>query len=328
MPAIKKMIAARHIRYGPPHVLSLQQIDRPEPSPDEVLIRVHASTVNRTDDGFLRAKPFIVRAFAGLTKPKYTITGSEFAGEVVSLGSNVSQFKIGDAVCGFKDDDFGFGCHAQFTAMPERGLITLIPEGVSFQQAAPAMEGAHYALFYIRGAKVKRGQSAFVNGGTGAIGSAAIQILASMGVTVSATSGTANMDVVKAFGAKTVIDYEKEDFTQIDDHFDFIFDAVGKSTFGRCKHLLKKGGVYASSELGPFAQNPFLALWTRWFGAHKVIFPIPKNTQEDGDYIASLMASGQFTPLIDRTYPLTDIAAAFTYVNTGQKTGNVVIDID
>lgn len=322
-----KMIASRQRRYGPPDVLAVEQVCRPQPGAKEVLIRVHASTVNRTDDGFLRAKPFIIRLFAGLLKPKFKITGSEFAGEIVKLGDDVEGFKIGDAVCGFKDDDFGFGCHAQYTTMAADGMMALIPDILTYESAAPAMEGAHYALFYIRASKIQKGQTAFVNGGTGAIGSAAIQILKSMGVRVTATAPTAYIETVRELGAEPVIDYQKDDFTRITETFDLIFDAVGQSTYGHCKHLLNEGGVYASSELGPFAQNPFLAFWTQRFGRHKVIFPIPKNTKEDAEFITGLMASGAFKPLIDRTYDLSEIVSAFNYVHEGQKIGNVVIRI-
>ena len=322
------MRAAVYQRYGGPEVLKISEAPMPICAVDSVLVKVHASTANRTDCGFLRGKPFIVRFFSGLTKPKSTILGCEFAGEIVEVGEKVSEFAIGDRVFGFKDDDFGFGGHAEFTAMSTRGMIAKIPDGISYAEAAASAEGAHYALHYIRAAKVSEGQSILVNGATGAIGSAAVQILAHIGANLTAVCDTENLDLVRSLGAQRVIDYTQEDFTKLDETFDFVFDAVGKSTFGRCRGILKERGIYASTELGPWAQNPFLALWSRWFGKRKVLFPIPSNLKSDIDYLCNLMSEGHYKPVIDRNYPLEQIREAFEYVETGMKTGNVVILID
>lgn len=327
MSNVKTMRAACYEQYGAPELLKIKRIPIPDCADDQVLVKVHYSTVNRTDCGFLRGQPFIVRFFAGLTKPRSTTLGCEFSGEVVEVGKAVHEFKIGDRVCGFKDDDFGFGGHAEFTTMNINGLLGKIPEHLSFAQAAPALEGGHYALSGIRSTKVKAGQKILVNGGTGGIGSAAIQIIHSLGADITAVCGPTHIDTMKRLGASKVLDYMSEDFTQLDTSFDVVFDAVGKSTFGQCKKILKPNGIYMSTELGPFAQNPFLALYTAKFSKKKVHFPIPKNLKSDGDFLCNLLETKQYLPLVDRTYALDDIIDAFHYVESGEKIGNVLLKI-
>lgn len=321
------MQAAIYRQYGGPEVLSVGQLPTPQPASGEVLVRIHASTVNRTDCGFLRGKPFIVRFFSGLRTPNAPVLGCEFAGEIISCGDGVSEFGIGDRVMGFKDDDFGFGGHAEYTCVPVSAMLARIPERFSYQQAAPALEGAHYALHYIRAAGVCAGQSVLINGATGAIGSAALQIVKQLGARAVAVCETKHVSTLKSLGADRVIDYTRQDFTQCDETFDFVFDAVGKSTFFRCRQLLHPRGFYASSELGPWSQNPFLALWTKWFGKRTVLFPIPVNRKEDAEYLCALMNDGHYTPLLDKSYTLNEIADAYRYVETGMKTGNVVIRV-
>jgi NADPH:quinone reductase-like Zn-dependent oxidoreductase len=207
------------------------------------------------------------------------------------------------------------------------GSVAKMPEGTSYQEMAPAAEGATYALSAIRAARVKNGDAVLVYGASGAIGSAAVQIVRYLGAEVVAVCGTKNLPLVTSLGAHRVIDYETEDFTQIGDRFDFIFDAVGKSSYGKCKRLLKPGGTYYSTELGPGGQNPLLAIWFSLTGSRRVIFPIPKIHKEKVEYVKMLIEQGAFRPVIDRTYPLDDIVAAATYVETGQKTGNVVVTV-
>jgi len=324
---MQTMTAAVYEHYGSPEVLELKTIPVPDYADDEVLIRVHYSTVNRTDCGFLRAEPFIVRLFAGLTKPKNTILGCEFTGEIVATGSAVTDFEIGDRVLGFKDDDFGFGGHAQFTSMSVKGLITKVPEHMSYSEAAAGLEGSHYALHYIRSAGMQKNQRVLVNGTTGSIGSAAVQLICAMDIEVTAVCATPYIEKISSLGAVNVIDYLTEDFTQLDEKFDVVFDAVGKSSFGRCKSILADDGIYVSTELGAFCQNPLLALVTPWLSKKQVKFPIPKNLRADAEHIGSLMHKKQYAPLIDRTYPLEEIRTAFEYVETGEKIGNVLIEI-
>lgn len=298
---------------------------KPKPNSDEVLIKVHYSTVNRTDCGFRSARYFISRFVTGLLKPRYTISGSEFAGEIVEVGSGVLDYKVGDKVFGF--DDVRGGAHAEFVAKPADGPFAIMPEGFGFDELAPSGEGAMYALNVIRAASVSRGQKVMVYGASGAIGSAAVQILKHLGAEVTAVCGTKNLEAVKLLGADKVVDYETEDFTRSDERFDLVFDAVGKSSYGVCKKLLTPKGVYYSSELGKGGQNPLLALWFSITGSRRVIFPIPKINKENMEYIKQMIEAGSFKPLIDRIYPLDQIVEATKYVETGQKTGNVVIKI-
>lgn len=309
-------------QYGPPEILQLREVDRPVPKAGEVLVKVHATTVNRTDCGILWGKPFIVRFFTGLTKPKRPIPGTDFAGEVVALGEGVEHLQVGERVFSFEDNVLS--SHAEYlTIAAEKVLI--IPENIDFEQAAASVEGAHYAFNFINKVPLQSGQRVLVNGATGAIGSAALQFLKHLGVEVTAVCNTKNIELIRSLGADRVIDYEKEDFTQDDQQYHFVFDAVGKSTFGKCRRLLLPGGVYISSELGPGAQNPFLALLTPWFGKKKVAFPLPVDIPRSLRFIRELLASGAFRPVIDRRYRLEEIAEAYRYVASGQKTGNVII---
>jgi NADPH:quinone reductase-like Zn-dependent oxidoreductase len=287
---------------------------------------VHATTVNRTDCGLRAAKPFIVRFFTGLSRPRVTVLGNEFAGEVEAVGPGVTSFEVGDRVFGYNGSSFG--AHAEYMVMPEDGLLATMPASLTYEEAAPSTEGSHYALSLIRNAKIQKGQDVLVNGTTGAIGSAAVQLLKHLGATVTAVCDSERLELVRDLGADRVIDYTAEDFTKDDQRYDVVLDAVGKSSFGRCKRLLKPGGIYLSTDLGPLSQNPILALVTPLFGGKKVMFPIPKDEPEMVRYFKALIESGAFRPLIDRRYRLDDIVEAYRYVETGQKIGNVVISVE
>jgi NADPH:quinone reductase-like Zn-dependent oxidoreductase len=230
------MKAVTYTTYGPPEVLQITEIEKPTPKSNEVLIRVHASTVNRTDCGFRSARYVVSRLVTGLVRPKYTVSGSEFAGEVVEVGDDVLDYMAGDKVFGF--DDVRGGAHAEYVVKPASGPFAIMPEGFSYEELAPAAEGATYALNAIRAAGVTKGQKVMVYGASGAIGSAAVQILKYLGAHVTAVCGTKNVARVQELKPDRVIDYETEDFTRLDGGFDFIFDAVGKSSYGVCKKLL------------------------------------------------------------------------------------------
>lgn len=320
------MKAAIYTQYGPPGVVSIAEIAKPVPGPNEVLVKVHASTVNRTDCGFRSAVYVISRLYSGLLRPKNQVLGCGFAGEVEAVGSDVALFAQGDKVFGY--NDVKFGSHAQYIVMGENEAIATIPAGLSYNEAAPVTEGAHYALCDIRAAKIGAGHNVLINGSTGAIGSAAVQIAKYLGARVTAVCDTKNMALVKSLGADVVIDYTKEDFTTHGGTFDVVFDAVGKSSFGKCKPLLGTKGIYISTELGPGWQNPFLALLTPLLGGKKVLFPIPSISKKDVEFLKELVEKGHFRPVIDRTYPLEQIVEAHRYVETGMKTGNVVITVD
>ena len=322
---VRGMKAVVYTQYGPPGVLHIKELAKPVPTADEVLVRIYATTINRTDCGYRSAQYFVSRLFTGLAKPKRIVAGSEFAGKVIEIGDNVKAFKVGDKVFGF--EDIRSGAHAEYMAVAATGSITNIPKGFSYLEAAPAAEGATYAINVIRAAGVKKGQRVLVNGASGAIGSAAVQVLRHLGASVTAVCGTKNVELVKGLGADKVVNYEVEDFTRTDDTFDFTFDAVGKSSYGKCKKLLKPKGIYYSTELGTGWQNPLLAIWFAITGSRKVIFPIPKINKEKVEYIKSLMESGAYKPVIDRVYALDEIVEAARFVETGQKTGNVVITV-
>lgn len=321
------MKAAVHTSYGHPDVVRVLDVDKPTIKGDEVLVKVHATTVNRTDCAFRAAKPFFIRFLTGLIRPRVTVLGGEFAGVVEAVGSRVTSFKVGDRVFGYSEGSWG--AHAEYLSMPADGPLAAMPANVTFEEVAPSTEGSQYALSLIRAAKIQIGQNILVYGATGAIGTAAVQLLKRLGASVTAVCDTDNVELVRCLGADRVIDYTAEDFTKDARRYDVVLDAVGKSSFGRCKPLLKPRGIYLSSDLGPLAQNPVLALTTPLLGGKKVMFPIPKmNDPQTVRSLAELMESGEFRPVIDRWYPLDQIVEAYRYVETGQKIGNVVIVVE
>ena len=322
------MKAAVYTKYGPPEVLQLKEVDKPVPASHEVLVKVHATTVNRTDNATIRAIPFFARIVTGVLKPKKQIPGSEFAGTIEAVGPAVSSLKAGDRVFGF--DDAGSGAHAEYLAVAEDKTIT-IPDEISFEQAAASTEGAHYALNFINKVELGAGHKVLVNGATGAIGSAAVQLLKHFGADVTAVCGTESLELVKSLGASRVIDYKAYDFTTDAEKYDYVFDTVGKSSFFKCFRLLKPGGVYISSDLGYLAQNMFLPLITpvihSLLGNRRTIFPFPVDIDKTLRLVRKLMEHGEFRAVIDRQYPLDQIIEAYRYVAKGHKKGNVVITV-
>ncbi|WP_353196719.1 NAD(P)-dependent alcohol dehydrogenase [Parapedobacter defluvii] len=321
-PRMKAMV---YTRYGPPEVVQLQEVNLPTVKTNEVRIKIRATTVNRTDCGFRSANYFISRFFSGLLKPKINILGCEFAGEIESVGRDVSNFKPGDRVFGY--DDTRFGGHGEYKVMAASGALATIPEGMEYTVAAALTEGSHYALGNIRAARIKQGDTVMVYGATGAIGSAAVQLLKHFGAYVVAVSNTKNVGLVASLGADEVIDYQTQNFTETTHRFNFIFDAVGKRSFRQCKPLLKSKGIYISTELGKNSENIGLALFTPMSGGRKVLFPLPTISRDDVLLIRELASLGSFTPVIDRTYPLEQLIEAYRYAETGQKTGNIVITV-
>ena len=314
------MKAAIRRRYCSPDQIKIETLEKPIPTKNELLIKVHATTVNRTDCANLTAKPFIMRFVLGFLKPRKKILGTDFAGEVVAIGKKVNSFKIGDKVFGFTDT--GAESQAEYLTTTAENLF-LIPENIDYKEAAASLEGAHYAYTFIHKVTIKPGQTILINGATGAIGSALLQFVRQFDVEITATCNTKNSKLIQSLGTDKIYDYTKNDFTDTNDTYDFIFDAVGKSTFGKCKPLLKEKGIYISSELGPYAQNLFYLLLTM-FSRKKVIFPLPYSKQKTIPYIRKFLESGKFKPVIDRAYSLEDISKAYAYVITGKKTGNVI----
>lgn len=319
------MKAAVYTHYGSPDVLQLNEVEKPFPKGNEVLIKIIATTVNRTDCGFRQPEYFLVRLVGGLFKPKKKILGSELAGIVESIGKDVKTFKPGDAVFGLST--FNFGTHAEYICIAEEKSIFAKPTNMAFEEAAAVCDGGFLALSNIKKINFTNSPSILINGASGSIGSASVQIAKFFGATVTAVCRTKDFELLKSLGADTLIDYTKEDFTENGQLYDVVIDAVGKSSYFRCRKILKPHGIYFSTELGYLSQNIFLALLTPLFGGKKVLFPIPKDSKEDIIFIKELMEAGKYKPVIDRVYPFEKIIEATRYVETGEKVGNVVITI-
>ena len=318
------MKASVHTRYGSPAVLEIRQLPKPAPKTNEVLIRVHATTVNRTDCGMLRAHPFFIRLSTGLFRPKLNILGMDFAGVIEAVGSRVVSFKTGDRVFGMSP--YTFGAHAEYLCVPENGQIAEMPTGLGFDQAV-ICEGAWYADTCLKAVGLMPGDDILIYGASGAIGVAAVQLAKAYGARVTAVVATKHLDLVTSLGADRVIDYTAEDFTQINETFDCVLDAVGKTTFLRCRKRLKPGGRFATTDLGPWWQSILLASWFPITGSKRVLIPFPKPQKGFVDHLRALLEASKFRAVIDRTYPLVAIGDAYRYVERGQKTGIVVIDV-
>ncbi len=311
--------------YGPPEAVTVEDVEVPEPGAGEILIRIAASSVNRTDCGVRGAAPPLVRLIYGLRGPRRPILGCEFAGVVERVGAGVERFAVGDRVFGF--DDTRMGGHAEYVVKADAGMIAPVPDGLTLTQAAVATEGAHYAGTTLRATEVGPGSSVLVHGASGAIGSAAVQLANHLGAEVTAVCGSDATDLITDLGPARVIDYQTEDFTAVDQRFDLVFDAVGKTTFGTCRHLLEPNGVYVGTEFGPWFQNPLLVIPTRFLPGPRVRFPIPQANHRSMAFIVDAIDGGSYRPLIDRSYPMDEVVEAYRYVETGTKLGNVVLDV-
>jgi NADPH:quinone reductase-like Zn-dependent oxidoreductase len=319
------MRAAVHDRYGPAEVQRIEEVAQPIPKDDEVLVRIHAATVTRTDIGVRSAKPALIRLFFGLRRPKQRILGTELAGEIEAVGSAVTKFAVGDHVFG-STSSFQSGAHAEFIAMRETAPLAQMPASMTFEEAAAVSDGAILALMCLEAAHVHQGQKMVIYGASGAIGTAGVQLAKYFGADVTAVCNTKNVELVRSLGADRVIDYTQEDFTKNGETYDVIFDAVGKHSFKKSKASLKPGGVYVATD---GFRNFFLALWTARIGDRKAIFPIPPHyTQKNVEFLKKVMEAGKFRAVIDRCYPLAEIVEATRYVETQQKTGNVVLTIN
>jgi NADPH:quinone reductase-like Zn-dependent oxidoreductase len=323
------MQAVLNSSYGPPEVLSIGQVDRPVPGDDDVLIRNHASTITATDVIFRRGTPKSSRVAVGLFKPKFPVPGDVFAGVVEQVGKNVTRFKAGDEVYGASGP--GFGAHAEYIVSPADGAVALKPKNTDFGAAASISDGALTALAFIRDtAHVHAGQKVLVNGASGSIGSFAVQLAKNYGATVTGVCSTANVDMVRKLGADEVIDYTRHDFTERTNEYDIIFDAVGKSSFNRCKSALTGDGLYMTTVV-----NPTILLQKAMTGNGEgkkatITFAGLKDPAERGkdlEYLRQLAETGKMTVAIDRTYALSEIHEAHRYVESGHKQGNVVLNL-
>jgi len=312
-------------RYGPPGRLDFREVERPTPGANEVLVRVQATSVNRTDAATLHGTPFFARLATGVRRPKHPILGSEFAGRIEAVGSQVSDLGVGDEVFGFSGATFG--AHAEYLVVPADGPVATIPAGLSYHEVASSTEGAHYALSSIEAVDPGAGDEVLVYGATGAIGTAAVQLLKHRGATVTAVCDPHGTDAVASLGADVVIDCSRQDFTRTGARYDAILDAVGQTTLGQCRHLLKPGAPYLSTDLGPGWQNLALIPLTRWIGDHRVLIPFPTDVRRHVHEVRELLAAGEFRPVVDRTYALADIVEAYRYVQSGRKLGTVVVTV-
>ena len=314
------MRAVVHDRYGPPDVLLLEEVERPVPQVDEVLVRVHATTVTRTDCHMRKASPFIWRFMLGLTRPKRRILGVEFAGVIETVGAAVSDFDVGDRVFGLRN-----GAHAEYVCVREAGLIARMPAGMTFDEAAGVCDGMSQAAGHLREGGVETGTRLLVYGASGSCGTAAVQLARELGAHVTAVCNTKNVALVRSLGADEVIDYLQEDFTKKGQTYDVILDAVGKHSFFRSRHSLVPGGLYVATDR---LYNFPLALVTSWLGRRKVVFTVSGHQRDDILFLKELIEAGRFRAVIDRTYPLEDVVEATRYVESWQKTGNVVLTLN
>jgi NADPH:quinone reductase-like Zn-dependent oxidoreductase len=318
------MKAAVCSKYGSPEMVRIKDVLIPTLNDDEILVKVYAATVNRTDCGILRGKPNISRLFTGLFKPRTTIMGTDFAGQIEAVRQKVKSFYVGDKVMGF-GGMAGACSHAQYLTFPASKGVIAIPGNLTYDQAAACLEGAFYASVGMKKLKPKPGQKALVYGATGAIGSSIVQFLKYYGVYVTAVCGGENSELVASLGANKIIDYKTEDFTKDPERYDFVFDAVGKTSFSKCKRLLTKKGIFSWSD---GLHNILLSMLTPLFGGKKVVFFPPTDIKGGLNFIKEVIEKGSFKPIIDRKYPIEKIVEAYTYVELGQKVGNVIITMD
>lgn len=322
------MKAIAYKMYGTPEVLMLQDIEKPNPKPHEVLIKVYATTVTSADIMMRKGEPVIGRLYLGLKKPKRTILGFEFAGEIVALGQRVTLFKVGDKVFGGTTT---LGCYAEYACVSEKDVLTTMPDNIRYEEAAPITGSAITVMNFLKGkAHIQPNQKVLINGASGSVGTYAVQIAKSFGAEVTAVCSTSNVDMVKSLGADTVIDYTKEDFTQNDEKYDIIFDTVNKSSFSACKNALTPKGVYMPTvfDFTHFCQM----IWTSIIGGKKVkssstgLLPVKERLSYLME-IKELLKTGKIKTVRDKHYPLAQMAAAHAYVEKGHKKGNLVITI-
>lgn len=317
-------------KYGSPDVAELKNIEKPTPKNNQVLIRIGATTVTATDSAFRKGEPFITRIFTGLLRPRITILGDMLAGQIETVGQNVTLFKPGDQVFGSTGP--GFGAHAEYICLPEDGALAIKPTNMSYGEAAAVCDGALTALPFLRDkAKIQPGQKVLINGASGSIGTVAVLLANYFGAEVTGVCSTTNLELVKSLGAAKVIDYTQEDFTKSGQTYDIIFDTVGKSSFSRCKNALTQNGVYLSTAL-TMATLPH-ALWTSIIGGKKAMFAATglrpaSERAKDLIFLKELIEAGKLRSVIDRAYPLEQIAEAHSYVDKGHKKGNVVITLE
>lgn len=324
------MKAVVYTNYGPPDVLQIKEVAKPTPKDDEVLIRVHATTVTTGDvnmRGFVFVPPGfgpLPRLMFGLRKPKRNILGVELAGEIEAAGKDVKLFKEGDQVFGI--DGTTLGAYAEYACRPEKGALAIKPANTTYAEAAAVPFGAGTALYFLRDmGTIQRGQKVLINGASGGVGTFAVQLAKYFGAEVTGVCSTTNLELVKSLGADRAIDYTQEDFTQSGETYDIIFDTVGKTSFAGCRNALKQNGLYLAGAHGPqvFVQMA----WSSMRGGKKVLAGVAPERKEDLIFLKELLEAGKIKPVIDRCYPLEQTAEAHRYVDKGHKKGSVVITV-
>lgn len=314
------MRAVVHERYGPPEVLHIADVERPTPNDDEVLVRVHATTVTQTDCHMRRARPLLWRFMLGFRRPRRQVLGLEFAGVAEEVGSQVTELAVGDRVFGLRSSS-----HAEYVCVREAGLVARMPDGMAFEQAAGVCDGMHQGVNALRAGRVEAGTKLLVYGASGSLGTAAVQLASNLGAHVTAVCNGKNIELLRSLGADEVVDYEQEDFTKNGETYDVVLDAVGKHSFARCRRSIVPGGRFVATDR--FVNLP-LAYLTRWFGERRVVFDFARQSRDDVLLLRDLLAAGTYRPVIDRTYPLDDVVEATRYVESWQKTGNVVLTLN
>ena len=324
------MKAIEYAKYGVPEVLQIKNVEKPIPKDNEVLIKIYATTVTATECTFRKGNPYMSRLFTGLLKPKLNRLGEELTGEIEAIGKNVKNFKVGDQVFGTAGPKFG--ANAAYISVPEDGVLAIKPNNLSYEEAASTIDGFLTALPFLRDVgKIKKGQKVLINGASGSVGAAAVQVAKYFGAEVTGVCSGSNASLVKSIGADAVVDYTKEDFTKNGITYDIIFDAVGKIKFSACKNSLNKNGIFleAGIEMGIFTQ----VLWTSLFGDKKAKIAAtglrpPVERTKDLVLLKKLLEEGKIKPVLDRTYTLDQIVMAHAYVDQGHKKGNVAISIN
>ncbi len=321
-----QMKAVVHNRYGPPDVLRIEDVPKPVPASDEILVRVRATGVTRSDAHLRAGQPFVSRFQSGLLRPKRRILGHELAGEVEAVGAAVTEFEVGDRVFGALPYlALSTGAHAEYMCVPERFPLAHMPAGMSFEEAGGVGDGALLTLNVLRPAGGLEGKRILVYGASGSIGTAAVQLAKHFGAHITAVCNTKNFELVRSLGADEVIDYLQDDFTRNGETYDVIVDAAGKLSFGRCKGSLKPGGTFLPTD---GLRN--LALWLlhKRIGDKKVLFELPpRMRKQDVLFLKALIEANEYRAVIDRAYPLEDVIDAHRYVETQQKVGNVVLTV-
>jgi NADPH:quinone reductase-like Zn-dependent oxidoreductase len=322
------MRAVVHDRYGPPEVLRIEDVPDPVAGPGELLVRVHRSSVNRTDTGFRRADPFIVRFFAGLRRPRARVLGNEFAGVVEAIGDGVTRFAVGDRVFGV--DQARFGANAELMITKETAPVATMPDGMTFDDGAAMCDGFVLGATALKGARVHAGQRILIYGATGAIGSSAVQLAHAWGAHVTAVADTSTLELIRSLGADEVIDRTQQDFTRNGQTYDIVFDAVGKLSFAKVRRSLVKGAPFVTTDLGRLWHVVPLVLLTAItgrLGTRRTLLPIPRYSKAHVEDLRGMWQEGRFRAVIDRHYPLDQIVEANRFVESGRKVGNVVIDV-